>query len=113
MQPLLPETRNQTACTSVLVQTPVLVLCCPPTGGGVCVRVWRVFRYHLWHQDFGLFDTDVRTSFGQSHGGKFLGPKLSLKLVLNTVIFMVVGPLVYLFQAVLFISEHSSGIAKE
>lgn len=40
---------------------------------GVCC----VFGYHLWHQDFGLFDTDVRPSFGQSHGRKFLGLKLS------------------------------------
>lgn len=72
-----------------------------------------VFRYHLCHQDLGLLDTDVRTSFGQSHGGNFLGPKLTLKLVLNTIIIMVVGPLVYLFQAVLIISEYSSGTAKE
>lgn len=71
-----------------------------------------MFIYHLRHQDFGQFDTDVRPSFGQSHGAKFLGLKLSLKLVLNTVIFMVVGPLVYLLQAVLIISERSSGIAK-
>lgn len=35
-----------------------------------------------------------------------------LKLVLNTVIFVVVGPLVYLCQAVLIMTEHSSGIAK-
>lgn len=107
MQPWLPEA---TACTSMLVQTPVLVLCCPLTGEG-CVCV--VCVYHLRHQDFGLFDTHVRPSFGQFHGGKFLGLKLFLKLILNTVIFMVVGPLVYLFQAVLIISEHSSGIAKE
>lgn len=107
MQPLLPETHSQTACMLMLVQTPVLVLCCPLKGEGVCV-----FRYHLWHQDFGLFDTDVRISFGQSHGGKFLVLK-SLSSLLSTLTIMAVGPLVYLFQAVLIISEHSSGIAKE
>lgn len=103
MQPWLPGT---TASSSVLVQTPVLVLCCPLTGEGVvlgctCLAITcgiRVLAYFTQMSDHLMEENSLVLN--------------SLKLVLNTVIFMVVGPLVYLFQAGLIITEHSSGIAK-
>lgn len=103
MQPWLPGT---TASSSVLVQTPVLVLCCPLTGEGVVL---------------GCTCLDITCGIGVLACFTQMSDHLmeknslvlnSLKLVLNTVIFMVVGPLVYLFQAGLIITEHSSGIAK-
>lgn len=75
-----------------------LAYCCCPLTGSVCVQFACVLDITCGIWILACFPQTCQTVFGPvSYEENSLVLKFSLKLILNTVIFMVVGPVVCLF----------------